>query len=75
MTNDDTAPSPSNRDAPSAPPRDGRSGDPAFLGRPDAGEGSEEFTRRVLEALLGKDDPRVKNWQPRSATEPKEEQR
>lgn len=40
----------------------GRSGEPAFLGRPDPGEGPEEFTLRFLEALIGKDDPRVKKY-------------
>lgn len=77
MTNDDTSPSPSDvdGDASSEPPRAGRSGAPAFLGRPDAGEGPAEFTRRFLEALLGKDDPRVKNFQPKNATETKGEQR
>ena len=74
MPNDHASPSPTGDDASSSPPDGDRRGDPAFLGRPDAGESPAEFTRRVLEALLGKDDPRVKNWQPTSGAESKEKQ-
>lgn len=74
MPNECTKPDPSSGDATSAPPTEGRSGDPAFLGRPDAGEGRAEFIRRVVEALLGKDDPRLQNWQPKSDVELKDEQ-
>jgi len=63
MSSDETTTGPSNDDASSSQPSAGRSGDPAFLGRPDPGEGPAEFTRRFLEALLGKDDPRVKDLQ------------
>lgn len=74
MPSEDTSPSASSETT-SAPPDSGRSGGRAFLGRPDAEEGPAEFTRRVLEALLGKDDPRVQNFQPSTTTESKGEQR
>ena len=61
MPSDEITTGPANDDAPSSPPSAGRSGDPAFLSRPHPGEGPAAFTRRFLEALLGKDDARVRD--------------
>lgn len=74
MTNDDTSPSPSDSDdgTSTSPSTADHRGNPAFLGRPDAGEDRVEFIRRVIEALLGKDDPRVKKWLASSTAESEE---
>lgn len=42
---------------------DDSTGAPTFLGRPEAGQSVEEFTAAVLRALLGEDDPRVRQYE------------